>query len=128
MITREDKNRIAARLFFQDNSDQYEDYHEALTEFMSGNNTSEVFVDFCVKPMVQPEEGCAVVTNEIGHVATVRLSDGFFSPRTEMTQDEGEAIEEKFHEAADLHPDLDGLDLLLTTGWKQIKEKASEGQ
>ena len=119
-LTKEDKCRIVARNFYTDNPDQYEDYHEALTEFMSGNNCSDTFIEFCVAPYLKPEDGCEIVMSDIGHVASVRLLDGFFNPRTEMTQDEGEAMEEAFHKAADEYPDLDGLDLLLKTGWKKI--------
>lgn len=126
MITVEDKRRICARAFYQDNKDQYEDYHEALAEFMSGQNVSDSFIDTVVEPFVSPEPGHFVVVNDLGHVASVRDSDGFFSPRTEFTQDEGMSLEVEFTKAMDEFPDLDGIPLLEKTGWRVVRTPEME--
>jgi len=121
MLTLEDKKRICARLFFTDNEDQYEDYHEALAEFMSGENVTETFVDFAVQSAIQPEEGHDVYTNKGGHVATVRLDDGFFSFRTEMTDDEVEEARELWEKAREENPEVGDISVLLEkAGWKKI--------
>src|ERR1700677_2393162 len=101
MVTTEDKLKIAARAFFTDNQDQYEDYHEALSEFISGSNQSETFIEFCVEPYIKPEDGHAVLVRDDAHVATVRMSDGLFTPRTEMSQGEGEKFEADYEKAMD---------------------------
>jgi len=119
-ITKEDKCRIVARNFFTDNPDQYEDYHEALAEFMSGLNTSDQFIDFAVERYIKPEKGFSLYMTDAGHVAAIRDADGFFQPRTEMTPEEVEELEEAFRKAADDFPDLDGFDLIEKIGWRKI--------
>lgn len=121
-ITKEDKARICARAFFQDNQDQYEDYHEALTEFTSGNNVSDSFIDFAVEHYLTPVPGYILVTNAVGHVVNIRDSDGFLEPVTEMSEEECEAMNEAFHEAADKYADLTELALLEKIGWKVLTE------
>ena len=123
MITTEDKRRICARAFFQDNQDQYEDYHEAAAEMLSGSNVSDAFVDTVVEPFLRPEPGHVVVVNDKGHVATVREKDFFFSPRTEMTQDDGEEMEALNYKFAEEFPDLSEIELLQKMGWKIIDSK-----
>lgn len=118
-ISKQDKLKIMARLFFQDNEDQYEDFRDAEVEFMAHPPT-DTFIDFCLEPLLKKEEGTSIVMNSQGHVASVRHSDGFFDPKTDMTVDEGEEMEGAFHEAADKYPDLDGMDLLLKMDWKVI--------
>ena len=120
MISQEDKLKIVARLFFQDNPDQYEDYHEALTEFMGQSKPSDAFINSCVEHVIKPQDGCAIVMSSVGHVASVRIDDGFFEPRTDMSDEECEAVEDRFQETADENPDLDGLDLLVKMDWKKI--------
>jgi len=120
MITTEDKRKICARNFFNDNRDQYEDYHEAAAEFLSGQNVSDRFVDFAVEPYIKPQEGHYVLVGNDGHVATVRAEDGFFSPRTEMTREEGEAIEAAFEAMNDKYPEALELELLEKMGWRVI--------
>lgn len=118
-----DKRRIAARIFFQDNQggeDGYEDYHEALAEFISGENQSDQFIEFVVKPYLKPKEGHTLIMRDDGHVASVRDEDGYFEPLTEMTQNEGEAFHEEYLKAADEYPDIEGYELLAKIRWKVI--------
>lgn len=118
-LTAEEKRKIVARFFFRDNPDEYEDFHEAHVEFASGQNVSDSFVDSVIEMNIKSEEGHSFVMNESGHVAKVRLTDGFFEPLTGMTEEEGSEVIETFH-AAEGKYDLDGLDLLLKCGWKVI--------
>lgn len=118
----EDKIRIVARAFFQDNPNDYEDYHAALSEFMNRENTSDKFIEFGAEPFLKCKPGHVLVIREIdGHLATVRESDGYLEPVFEMTKDEGESMMDSFHEASEKYPDLDGVPLLLKTGWKLLE-------
>lgn len=127
MVSAEDKRRICARLFFQDNQDQYEDYHEAAAEFLSGNNASDKFVDFTVEAIVRPEPGHMIFVRDDGHVASLRMEDGFFEPRTEMTEDEGEENMEKFGQAFEDDPELEPLGALKAIGWRAVDGEQSGG-
>jgi hypothetical protein len=120
MIAAEDKRKIAARAFFHDDN-EYEDFHEAETEFMALNH-AEAFIDFVCEPYLKPKPGHSIVMRGDGHLATVREVDGFFEPVFDMTDKEGEEVMEAFNEAAEKHPGLDGLPLLLKTGWKILVE------
>lgn len=119
-MKKEDKLKILARLFFQDNQDDYEDFRAAEVEFMA-NQPTDMFIEFCLKPILSKKrDDNSLVMNSQGHVASVRHSDGYFEPLTEMTQDDGSEMEDAFHEASEKYPDLDGLDLLVKTDWKVI--------
>jgi hypothetical protein len=105
-MTKEDKVKIAARLFYQDDNG-YEDYRDAHIEFCS-NCPSEEFINFATQDILKKEDGHKIFFNGEGHVATLRMSDGFFSPRTEMSEDEGEELEEKIMD------EMDKIDLSFT--------------
>jgi len=119
-ITKEDKRRIAARLFFNDNKDQYEDYHEALSEFISGQNQSDDFIDFVVEPLLKGEPGHHLFTKD-GHVAKLRIEDDFFSPLTEMSEFDGESFETSFDAVADKNPNTSVSGILELLGWKRLE-------
>lgn len=120
-LTIEDKRRIVARIFFTDNRDQYEDYHEALSEFISGNNQSEDFINFAVKPYVESKKGHTVLMRDDGHVVDIRESDGFLSYRTDMTEDEAESLQDQTTEVIDEYPDKEpGIWILKSLGWRVI--------
>lgn len=115
-----DKLKILARLFFQDNEDQYEDYRAAEIEFMT-QTPSDSFIEFTLGHTLKPKEGHELVYSPVGHVAYVRDSDGFLEPVTEMSQEDGMELETEFEEAAGKYLDLDGMDLLLKTSWKKVE-------
>lgn len=119
-ITMEDKKRILARAFFTDNRDQYEDYHEALTEFMSGQNVTDRFIEFGAEPYLRGKEGYELFTNKDGHVVAFREHDGHVLPITEMDEDEGDAFNEALQKLADENPVADMNDIFEKLGWKQI--------
>lgn len=93
MITEEDKKRIVARAFYNDNEDQYEDFREALTEFMNGQNTSQKFIDFAVEPFIKPIEGHIRLVNDEGHVIAFREKDGYMDPNHSNIENEAEWVE-----------------------------------
>ncbi len=119
-LTKEDKLKILARVFYIDNEDTYEDYRDALTEFMA-KPPPDQFIDFSLQPYLKPaEEGCILLMTDSGHVASIRIKDGYFEPRTETTENEDLEIQAKFTETADQNPGLDGVDLLYKMGWKKV--------
>lgn len=119
-LNMEEKRKIAARVFFQDNQNDYEDYHEAATEFLNPGNMSDQFVEFVVEPLTKPLEGYLLFTRDDGHVIRVRADDGFLEPVTEMTNDEGELLAEQLTKASEEKPDFDDIGLLKAIGWKLI--------
>ncbi len=118
MASKEDKRRIVARNFFTDNRDQYEDYHEALTEFMSGANASDRFVDAAAESFIKPKDGHTVLVRDDGHVVEVRDIDAFMEPRTEMTEDEFTELTDQIGVALEENEDLDGAAVLVKIGWR----------
>lgn len=115
----EDQRKIVARNFFNDNRDSYEDYHEAETEFMS-RDISETFIKLALEPYIKQESGHILFMRDDGHVASLRESDQFFSPRTEMTDEEGEELEESFEAAKEKYPNYNEVQLLESIGWRKI--------
>lgn len=115
-----DKRIIAARLFFVDNRDSYDDFKDALDEFLDGKNQSDKFIDAVVNPIMKKTEGHILLMSPNGHVANLRLSDNFFSPLTQMTLEEGEALEKQFETTNNTFPEDDELEILKKMGWKTI--------
>lgn len=115
----DDKRKIAARLFFVDNRDVYDCFQDALDEFKEGKQ-SDPFIDAVVAPVLSQVEGHVLLMSPDGHVATLRLSDYFFAPRTIMIEEEGDALEKQFKLINDENPDDDELELLKKMGWKRI--------
>jgi hypothetical protein len=119
-LTKEDRARIVARAFYEDNRDQYEDYRHALTEFMNQQNTSEEFMKFAVEPFVKPKEGHSIWVNDVGHVLAVRAEDGFVEPIFEMTDAEFEELQEHTENAVDANQDADEFEIMEMIGWRRI--------
>lgn len=119
-LSKEDKCKIAARLFYDDNRDQYEDFHEAFVEFASGLNVSEAFLETVVSLNVKPRSGHRIVLGPNGALAAVREVDGFFEPISNMTHDEGAIMEGSFNVACEEYTDLDEWGILNKIGWKVI--------
>lgn len=124
----DDKKRIAARLFYQDNEDQYEDYHEALCEFSSGQNMSDAFIDTVIKFNLEPESGHKFVMRDDGHVAKVRLSDWFFSPVTKFSEEEGDELVNKWEEVLEGKDEMDTFEILKLMGWRVIEPHSKESE
>lgn len=121
----EDKIKICARLFFQEGND-YEDYREAYAEFCA-NKPSDKFLDFAIEPILKHKdsEHKLFMHKESGHVATLRIKDGFFSPITEMTEDEGLETSEATLNEIDKIPETISdnkaqIMALENSGWIQI--------
>lgn len=123
-LTKEDKIKICARVFFADNfgtEEGYEDYHEALAEFSGSNAPNERFMDFTIEPYIKlPKEGERVFMSKDGQVGTVRMKDGFFTPRTPMLQTDVEKMEQDFHVAMENNKHLSPLEILFLIGWKEL--------
>ena len=115
-----DKRKIAARLFFSDNRDSYDDFQDALNEFTDGKNQTDAFIDTLVSPILKPVEEHILLMRYDGHVATLRLADNFFSPRTKMIEEEGEELKEQFEITNQQNPNDNELELLLKMGWTLI--------
>jgi len=118
-ISKEDKRRLCARAFFEDNPDQYEDYHEALTEFMS-NKVTDSFIDAICRFNVNPEPGFGMFIRDDGHIMSYRFTDDFCQPQTCMTDEECEADQAAFTEISGNFPDLSSLEILEKMGWRRI--------
>lgn len=122
-VSNQDKRAIVARNFFNDNKegeDAYEDYREALIEISNPENVNDTFIDFAVQPYLQRKEGCRLMMKD-GFVVSIREADGFLEPLTEMTQDEGEEIENAFQDIADKFPNVESSFVLMQKlGWKLL--------
>jgi hypothetical protein len=114
----DDKLRIAARLFFEDRMDEYEDYNEALSELTG--NVSERFLDHAIEPFVRPQDGYRQLMNDVGHIITVNNETGHVSPVTLQSDEESEALEEAASELAEKHPDLSPVQIMQKVGWRLI--------
>lgn len=115
-MDKDEKVKIAARLFFQNEDNDYESFEEAVSDM---SKVSEEFIEHVVSGVLQPDEGYRTVFNEDGHVARVRTSDSFFEPVTEMTVEYGMKLQAEFEKAAEAHPEIkSAIVVLQASGWK----------
>ncbi|MFV8250220.1 hypothetical protein [Bdellovibrio bacteriovorus] len=120
MLTKALKLKVCARAFYQDAEEGvYEDFRAAEVEFMA-KPPPDRFIDFVAGNFIAPVAGHKVFVSSDGHVARVRMSDGYFEPVTEMTEDEGETFEAKFMELLDSDVTLEPLDALKKMGWVEV--------
>lgn len=126
-LTKAQKLTICARLFFQDNIEDYEDFRSAKIEFMA-NPPSDDFIDTLLKMNFKRKRGHKIFINrESGHIATVSVFDGFFKPRTKMTIEEGEKMSAQFVEAvggdefANSNPRDVLVSVLAKIGWVEVE-------
>ena len=122
MITQEEKRKIAARCFYADNMDEYEDFQEAMVDFMGQHKPSDTFVNFVVDEYLKPEAGLSVWMSIDGHVATIREKDGYFKPRTMMFEDDALKMQADYEQASIAFPNLKQIELLPKIGWKRIAQ------
>lgn len=121
MLTIEDKLKITARNFLNDNPDDYKDYHEALTEFMGKNRPSDSFIEVCVGPYLKPEDGVTLFTKD-GFVIGFKDDDGFVQYRTDFSENEAEKLQSESQAIADENEDMSGVDIFKQLGWKLIEQ------
>ena len=119
-MTREQKNKIAARLFFQDNREDYDSYEQAVKE--ASEHMSDSFVDTVVRGVTKPRKGYRILFRESdGHVVAVRTKDDFLQPITEMTTEDGAEIEKAFDALAEKNDACwSSLVLLQHCGWALV--------
>ena len=117
-LTRSEKLNICARLFFEDNKDQYPDFRSAQVEFMS-IGPSDSFIDFAIKGALKAELGEAIFINPTsGHIIAHRISDGWTYPKTEMSEEEGAEIMESTLNLASENLDWNVYQIFESIGWK----------
>lgn len=111
-MTLEAKIKVAARLFYQDNRDQYESYDQAVKEMRA--HCSEAFIDAVARGTAQPRPGHFVLYRESdGHVVAVRREDNYLTPVTQMTLDEGAKLEADYHKVRMANLDVRSVIVLL---------------
>lgn len=119
-LTREEKQRIAARAFYAENRDEFESFDQALEDFAEGK-ISETFLDKVVEMNCQRQEGAALMMSPGGHLANV-FPHGYFEPITDMSEEEGEMIQAGFAKAAEFCSSKRAKDLLEFMGWKEVPQ------
>lgn len=120
-LTDIDKANIAARCFYDDNRDEYEDFKEAQIDFMGKNKPSAAFIETVMKMNLEVKKGHKLFLCHDGLLAHVRLSDGFFDPYSTFSEEDGQIVQEQFQKVADENPDVKDEDLLPLMPWKEIK-------
>lgn len=119
-LSKEDRARICARLFYEDNREDYADYREALVEFIT-NKVTDSFMNTVIVQSVSYDKDYRFFVRDDGHVVKVRISDKFCSPVTRMDRQTGEKFEIEFDEKSDNLPEhLDEYDVLKEMGWREI--------
>lgn len=127
-VSMEQKRKIVARNFFTENREQYKDYAEAREELSNDKILSDAFIDFAVEPYLRMIEGCDLITNDQGHVLSIRISDGFVEPITMITDEEIREMQDKYMEAGKEHGLLNRNLLIEKIGWTFLKPKEAKSE
>lgn len=118
-MNREDKIKIAARLFFADNND-YASYQEAVDE-MTVNNLPDGFLDNCLEPITRHvEPGYRLLMNDVGHVISVNNDTGHVLPATQQSEIEADLYETAARAEAARDSSVSVVRLMQNVGWRLI--------
>lgn len=118
-MQKEDKAKIAARCFYADEPEQYEDFKQAYDEMRFG--TTEGFLDTVCERVIEKKEGHRILMSDEGHVVAIRTADSFVEFRTEMTEEEAKALAETTQKYADENPQIESASMIfINCGWKLI--------
>jgi hypothetical protein len=115
-MEKEHKIKIAARLFFDDNQEEYENYEQSVEGL---RDASDEFLDHVVKNFYRNKPGHRSFYNpEDGHIISLRTSDDWLEPVTAMSKEYGDEIHEKFRAASIQREDFVSTAVLLQDcGW-----------
>jgi len=120
------KQKIAARLFYFGNQDDYANLESAFEEF-SANNLPESFLDSVVSPMLKRDAEYTMLFNDkIGAIVGLRESDDFLQPITPMDEKENIELVESFKAYAEMYESLATVDIFKEMGWNLLPKEQSD--
>lgn len=114
-LTQEQKVKIAARQFFEEDREQYDNFEQAVEEL---KKVSTQFIDTVIKFIPESVDSGYRLIFKDGHVAAVNSSDGHLVPMTNASEKSYFEVLKQFQDMADKKPECrNAIIILQELGW-----------
>lgn len=120
-ISLEHKQLIAARIFYADCREDYENFEEVLSD-MSDGTVSEEFLNAVIEPFINHGKGLRLMVNNLGHLVGIDQKTNYVKFITLFTELEACTLQKETQDFAhaNAHCSHNAVLVFQSCGWKLL--------